>query len=401
MAVKILIVDDEPDVSAMISQQYENKMAGFEVSLIFAVNGVDALNVLEQNPDVEIVLTDINMPIMDGLELLANINKKWPLIKVIVISGYGDMKNIRKAMNQMAFDFIIKPFEFNDLEKTVGSAIVMAKGNYLIAYKKATEHDKLVEIETELEAAKNIQSAFIPTNFHTHEHTDFEIYGTMKPAREVGGDFFDFFRIDESNLGLVIADVSGKGVPAALFMTMSRAALRCFSSKKISECLRETNEFLCTRNESCMFVTLFFGILNTSKKELTYCNAGHNPPFILSTNGSLQEIGRCHGTALGVSDKFEIAEHTVTLKDNDILILYTDGVTEAMNANNEMFSEFRLKTFLFQHATLTVKELTDQLVKNIQNFAKEAIQSDDITVFCIKMLKNCTKKLPRQEKSND
>ena len=388
MPIKILIVDDEHDVYTMINQQYENTIAGFEVNFISAYNGLEALNILEQNPDIDIILTDINMPVMDGLELLANVNKRWPSIKVIVISAYNDMKNIRKAMNQGAFDFITKPLEFTDLDRTIAGAVKLSKEYYLKVYEKSNEHEKLIEIEKELEAARNIQSAFIPTNFQQLlEHSNYEIYGTMKPANEVGGDYFDFFKIDDSNIGLVIGDVSGKGVPAALFMTMSRAALRCFSSINLSKCLHQTNEFLCNRNESCMFVTLFYGALNTQTNEFKYCNAGHNPPYLISSEGTVQEIGRNQGIALGVTEKFECIEQSIQLKSKDNIVFYTDGVTEAMNSDNKMFTESKLKQFLSLNANLPPKELTEGLVKDVEKFTKGAEQSDDITVFCIKSLK--------------
>lgn len=388
MNVNILVVDDEPDVSTMISQQYENSIAGFDVTFTFASNGQEALQLIEKNPDIDIVLTDINMPIMDGLELLVNINKYWPLIKVVVISAYDDMKNIRKAMNQGAFDFITKPVDFADLELTVASAIRAGKEARMEAYKKGDEHAKLVEIEKELETARNIQSSIIPKNFSlVLGQKNFDIYGTMKPAKQVGGDFFDFFLLDDTHVGLVIADVSGKGVPAAMFMTMTRAALRCFASKGLLESLQLTNEFLCSRNDSCMFVTLFYGILNTMTGELKYCNAGHNPPMIVSSDGTLIEIGRNQGIPLGVLDVLECKESSVTLNSKDCLIYYTDGITEAMNVNFEMFSESRFKKFIKEHSNLLPKDLITDLVANVQDFAKNAEQSDDITVFCVKSLK--------------
>lgn len=392
MVVKILVVDDEPDVAAMINQQYEKTLAGLPVEFISAYNGLEALNILEQQP-IDIVLTDINMPIMDGLELLSNVTKRWPSIKVIIVSAYNDMKNIRNAMNEGAFDFITKPIEFADLERTVVAAIKAAKESRLKALEKVGEHEKFMEIEKELEAARTIQSAFIPKNFQQLlEKTNFEIYGTMRPAKEIGGDFFDFFLIDESHIGMVIADVSGKGVPAALFMTMTRAALRCFSSNNVKEFLRQTNEFLCNRNESCMFVTLFYATLNTTTGELSYCNAGHNPPFIVSQDGSLQEIGRNQGRALGVMDQIDLVERKIKLGSGDNLVVYTDGVTEAMNANNEMFTEARLKEFLSKHADLPPKELINGLVSEVQVFVKNAEQSDDITAFCIKSLNHLESK---------
>lgn len=387
MAVKILVVDDEPDVSTLIAQQFENEIAGNPVEFFFAYNGHEALIILESQP-IDIILTDINMPVMDGLELLANVNKKWPLIKVIVVSAYDDMKNIRKAMNQGAFDFITKPVDFKDMEKTVGGAIKTAKEDRQRILDKTNEHEKYLEIEKELEAARFIQSAFIPQDFQQLlEKTNYEIYGTVRPAKEIGGDFFDFFVIDESKLGVVIADVSGKGVPAALFMTMTRAALRCYSSKNVTDILKDTNEFLCTRNDSCMFVTLFYAILNTKTGELIYCNAGHNPPLVLSKDGTMEEIGRNQGFALGVLDNIQLVERKFLLKSGDSLVVYTDGVTEAMNPNHEFFGEKRLKEYLVKHSQLAPKELITGLVSEVQSFVRSEYQNDDITAFSIRSTK--------------
>lgn len=390
MAVKILIVDDEPDVFSLITQQFENNIAGFEVNFIPAGNGKEAIEKLEQNPDVEVVMTDINMPIMDGLELLSIMNKRWPLIRVVVISAYGDMKNIRKAMNQGAYDFVIKPVDFQDLELTVAATIRASKEAHHQENEKATEHEKLIEIEKELEMARNIQSAILPKTFsHFAGNFAIEIYGTMRPAHVVGGDFFDFFSLDDSHVGMVIADVSGKGIPAALFMSMSRAALRCFASKKMSvlSCVQQTNEFLCSRNESCMFITLFYGVLNVITGELNYCNAGHTPPLILAENGTIEEVGKHQGLALGLSEEFPFIEKSLVLKERNYFLYYTDGVTEAMNEQGEMFGKQRLKECLLHNSDKTPSELINNIVAEIQSFIKNAEQADDITILCLKKLK--------------
>lgn len=390
MVVKILIVDDEPDVFSVVTQQFENQIAGFEVDFFSAVNGNEAIKKIEQNPDIDVVMTDINMPIMDGLELLSIINKRWPLIRVVVISAYGDMKNIRKAMNQGAYDFIIKPVDLHDLELTAAATISASKEARLKAVEKTNEHEKLIEIEKELEMARNIQSAILPKTFsHFTGEPSFEIYGTMVPARVVGGDFFDFFSLENSLLGMAIADVSGKGVPAALYMSMSRAALRCFASKKLSvlECVKQTNEFLCSRNESCMFITLFYGVLDVESGKLYYCNAGHTPPMILSENGIIQEVGKNQGLALGISEEYPFTENSIALKDKDYFVYYTDGVTEAMDPQGEMFGKERLKESLMRNANKTPKELINNLIAEIQVFAKGAEQSDDITILCLKKVK--------------
>lgn len=389
MTMTILVVDDEREVSAIITQQYEDLIAREEVSFIFAFAGEEALKILEDTPEIEIVLTDINMPVMNGLELLSHITKRWPRIKVIIISAYNDMQNIRKAMNRGAFDFITKPIQLFDVEKTIEKASKTIKEDRLKLIEKLDDHQKLIEIEKELDAARNIQSAFIPKNFNQPlGQSDYKIYGSMKPAKEVGGDFFDFFPIDEMHVGLVISDVSGKGVPAALFMTMARAAFRCFTTDSVNTRIQLTNEFLCHRNDSCMFVTLFYGVFNTVSNELTYCNAGHNPPLIISADGSITEIGRNEGMALGIQSDTKFKEFKLILKIDDCLFFYTDGVTEAMNREGEMYGETRLKEFLSKHTDLSPQELMAALANHIKTFVEGAEQSDDITMFCIKSIKS-------------
>lgn len=389
--VKILVVDDEPDVASLISQRFETQIAGFEVDFVFAENGKVALEKLDKDGGVDVVLTDINMPIMDGLELLGHINKRWPLIKVVVVSAYSDMKNIRMAMNQGAFDFVIKPIDFRDLELTVASSINAAKEARSNAIGKLTDHEKLIEIEKELEMARQIQSAVIPKDFTSFPgQFDYEIYGTMIPAKEVGGDFFDSFSLGGQLLGMTIADVSGKGVPAALFMSMSRAALRCFASKGLSvtECISQTNEFLCSRNDSCMFVTIFYGVLNFATGELHFCNAGHNSPLILSSDGKLEEIGKYAGIALGINENFQFVEGKTILKNNDCLLYYTDGVSEAMNESGEQFTVERLQQSLIKNVNKPVGDLIQGVLNDIKEFVHGAEQSDDITILCIKSRRN-------------
>lgn len=387
MAVKILVVDDEPDMILMFSQQFENHIGGFDAEFLFALNGKEALEIIEHNPSIDVVLTDINMPIMSGLELLAQINQKWPFIRVVVVSAYGDMNNIRKAMNQGSFDFIIKPINFNDLELTVASTIIAAKEARLQALESLNVHTKLIEIEKELDTARSIQEAIIPKNFSIFpEPPAYEMYGMMKPAKEVGGDFFDFFFLDTHLLALTIGDVSGKGVPAALFMQMSRAALRCFASKgaTLSETIKQTNEFLCSRNDSGAFLTLFYGILDNTTGNLRYCNAGHNPPLLLSNDGSVEEIGRSQGIPLGISEGFEFMENEVALENFNSLLFYTDGITEGMNEKYEMFTETRLKQSFTDCKDKTAKQTVINIVANVQSFAGNAEQSDDITILCLK-----------------
>ncbi len=387
MPTKVLIVDDEPDLGMLVQQKFRKKIQSNDLVFKFASNGVEALKSLNEDEDIEIVFTDTDMPKMDGLELLSEIGKIKRPIKSVIISPYGDLDVIRRAMNQGAFDFVTKPINLEDLETTLIKSIDRLKE----AKEAEANQNRLIDIDKELDVAKNIQSSIIPHSFKPFPGNDnFEVIGTMLPARRIGGDFFDFFALGKSNLGFSIADVSGKGVPAALFMTMSRGLIRALSQKTNTpdECLRQLNELLSLENDSSMFVTGFYGILNIETGEISYSNAGHNPPYIISEDGSLRQIGRGEGIALGVTTEIDLyRNHESKLNKNDTLLLYTDGVTEAMNMQKELFGEERLEEYLKKNATSSLSNLINNLVNEIEMFSGGAEQTDDITLLAIRFKK--------------
>ena len=371
----------------LISQKFRKEIQGNELQFVFAKNGEEALLQLKSDDNIEIVVTDIDMPHMDGLELLSNIGKMNRVLKSIILSPYGDLESIRIAMNRGAFDFVTRPINLEDLGSTLKKSI-----NDLRETKEAkANQNRLIDIDKELDVAKNIQSSIIPHSFKPfNDNKNFEIIGTMLPARRIGGDFFDFFPLGDHLLGFSIADVSGKGVPAALFMTMSRGLLRALGQKTslASECLRQLNELLVLENASSMFVTAFYGILDINTGELSYSNAGHNPPCIISPTGDITEIGRAQGIALGVTTEIDLfTENHVKLKTGDTLLLYTDGVTEAMNPQRELFGEERLTTFLSKHGTSPLATIINGLVNEVELFASGAEQADDITLLAIRYKK--------------
>ena len=275
---KILVVDDEPDLELLVRQKFRRKIRNGEVEFRFANNGVEALERLREDPDIEMVLSDINMPQMDGLTLLQQLGEKSPDIRAVIVSAYGDMDNIRTAMNRGAFDFVTKPIDFDDLETTIYKTI-----KHLDMMRDAlVSRDQLVALQQELNVAAEMQSSILPTEFP--EDDNYKIWASMTPAREVGGDFYDIIRLEGGRIGLVIADVSGKGVPAALFMMVCRtmikgAAIGLDSPAKV---IQEVNAMLGEENESCMFVTLFYAVFDPKTGELRYANGGHNPPAVVS-----------------------------------------------------------------------------------------------------------------------
>jgi sigma-B regulation protein RsbU (phosphoserine phosphatase) len=240
-------------------------------------------------------------------------------------------------------------------------------------------------IASELRIASEIQKSILPRTFPPFPHrTDFEIYATTIPAREMGGDFYDFFLIDDKRLGVVIADVSGKGVPAAIFMAVSRSLLKAtaLASVSPSECLAHVNRLLCSDNESAMFVTVFYGILDTDTGELAYSNGGHNVPYVISGN-QVSPVGQPENMVLGLLNEANYSTSRMSLKGGETLLLYTDGVTEAMDPQGQLFSKHRLEYALQRLAWQRPVDLLTTLVQDVQAFSRGTVQADDITLLAL------------------
>jgi sigma-B regulation protein RsbU (phosphoserine phosphatase) len=322
------------------------------------------------------------MPEMDGLTLLTKLKElKNPGLRTVMVSAYGDMDNIRIAMNRGAFDFITKPVNFEDLEITINKTLEEISHTR----RSMEEHDQLVSIQQDLNVAREIQQAILPKIFPPFplQH-NFDVYASMVSAREVGGDFFDFFLIDPYRLGFVIGDVSGKGVPAAIFMAVSRTLIRATGLKGVtaSECMHYVNNLLGNESVNSMFVTVFYGILNTVTGEVEYVNAGHNPPYLLSASG-ISKVELTSGIALGVLGDVSFKSKVIEMKPGDKLFLYTDGITEAFNTELIAYGEDKLEKFLHQRHHLPIETIIKDSFTDINVFVDAAPQSDDITMLAI------------------
>lgn len=386
-STKILVVDyHEPDLEVLVRQSFRKKILSNELEFVFSHSGKDALSVLLKDPLIEVVLTDVKMQLEDGRDFLYVLSQMKRYLKMIVLTPYGDIESIRTAMNRGAFDFVTRPINLKELELTIKKTIDQ------LAKMRAMEkvETALFDIEKELDVAKSIQNSILPHDFNPlPEFKTFEIYGTMLAAKRVGGDFFDFFALDNQHLAFTIADVSGKGVPAALFMTMTRGLIRALGQKTGTPllCFQQLNDLITVENESSMFITAFYGIFNAETGEIEYCNAGHNPPYLISASGELQQIGRAEGVALGVTkDNSYFIQNALQLKKKETFLLYTDGVTEAMNINKQLFQESRLEEVLKDNYHLPLEELLKRILTEVQNFSGDREQSDDITLMALRML---------------
>ncbi len=378
-AYRILVVDDEPDLEPLVLQRMRRSIRSGQYQFVFAQNGVEALQKLGQDADIDMVLSDINMPQMDGLSLLERIPDVAPDTRSVIISAYGDMKNIRAAMNRGAFDFVTKPLDFDDLRVTIERTL-----NNLEAWRQAeSSRLRLAAIENELDIASKMQQSILPTEFPVSPH--YEICGNMTPAREVGGDFFDIFNLENGRIGLAIADVSGKGVPAALFMMASRTLLKgtAIGMYDPSKVLDEVNQLLYEDNEAMMFVTLIYAVYDPETKTLTYANGGHTLPVLIHADGSHTVLPSTNGIALGVMAGAEFEQATVSCSPGDTIVFYTDGVTEAFNDQGEEFGMERLLN-IFESPFDNCRTTIDAIFDTVNEFAGDAPQFDDITCLALR-----------------
>ena len=383
--IKILSVDDELDLELLLTQYFRRKIRKGEYEFYFAHNGVEAMQMLLQHPDIDIVLSDINMPEMDGLTLLKKIkDRNNPALKVVMVSAYGEMSNIRQAMNNGAFDFATKPIDLEDLERTIEKA----REEIEFVKQSQKEHGQLVDLKADLSLAAEVQSAILPNKFPPFPDvaSEVDIHATIKPAKDVGGDFYDFFRIDDDHLGFVIADVSGKGVPAALFMTMSYTLLRFTGTRSLTPVttVSQSNDMLSRESFDSMFVTVFYGVYCISTGEMRYVNAGHNPPYIIKVNGNVDVLPNSNNICMGVTEGFPYQESILKLEKGDMLVAFTDGVTEACDPSNNLYGEGRLESLLATLRDNTTQEVTSAIDNAVNAHANGAEQSDDITIMAIK-----------------
>ena len=246
-------------------------------------------------------------------------------------------------------------------------------------------------IGAELNVATKIQASMLPCIFPAFpERAEFDVYATMIPAKEVGGDFYDFFMVDENRLAIVIADVSDKGVPAALFMVIAKTLIKnnAQSGKPPREVFETVNDILCESNSADMFVTAFMGVFDISTGLLVYVNAGHNPPLVRCAGSNCEWLRGKPGFVLAGIEGTKYRQDEITLGKGDSLFLYTDGVTEAMNRRNKLFTEARLLKVASDHGNLPPREFVDCVKSEIDVFADGAEQADDITMAVLKMMEN-------------
>ena len=284
-------------------------------------------------------------------------------------------------------------FEMEDVYRTNDEIEILAESfetlskrtrNYITQITQITAEKE--RIGTELALATRIQADMLPNIFPAFpERPEFDIYASMDPAKEVGGDFYDFFLIDETHLGLVMADVSGKGVPAALFMMISKILVQNFAmtGRSPAETLKAVNDQICSNNREEMFVTVWFGVLDTETGTITAANAGHEYPAMMQSGGKFELLKDKHGFVIGGMEGMRYKEYELTLSPGSKLFLYTDGVPEATNAENELFGTDQMLLALNEEPDAGPEQILRHVRQAVDGFAQEAEQFDDLTMLCL------------------
>ncbi|MBB3697122.1 SpoIIE family protein phosphatase [Flammeovirga yaeyamensis] len=299
---------------------------------------------------------------------------------VMTIKRNFDTKNLYKAVefyNEKSRDELLDELKVknDDLKESYENL-------------KKAKNDK-ARMESELSVGRNIQMSMLPKNFFQNDHIS--LFADLIPAREVGGDFYDFQLINNRYLYIVIGDVSDKGVPAALLMAMTKSLLKSAAQTEIStaEIMSHVNNQIVEENKNNMFVTVFMGMLDVCTGKLTYTNAGHNPSFIRSGQ-NLEVLKEIHGPIIGVMKGLDYKERTVQLQENDVVYAYTDGVPEARNRDKVFFTDQKLQGFVKNTTITSMKQLVEDTIHEVRVFEDGFEQADDITVLCLKFKKKTT-----------
>lgn len=302
------------------------------------------------------------------------------LVNRLVVRNIYQINNSLSAITEGKLDTVVDVrthVEFDDLSNDINSTVDTLK-RYIA--------DAAARIDAELAFAKAIQHSALPSVFPPYPgREEFDIHAAMFTAKEVGGDFYDFYFVDEDTLAFLIADVSGKGIPAAMFMMQSKTLLKSCaeSGMSIEQVFTTANEKLCEGNDAGMFVTAWMGLLNVKTGCVTFANAGHNPPVLRRNGGEFAYHKTRAGFVLAGMEGIRYRKFELQLQPGDTLYLYTDGVTEATNTAQELYGEDRLQALLNQHTEASAKEICQAVKTDVDAFAGEMEQFDDITMLCL------------------
>jgi sigma-B regulation protein RsbU (phosphoserine phosphatase) len=384
-AARILVVDDVEDNRHLLTRRLNRE--GYR-DIATAADGEEALALIAEQ-SFDLVLLDVMMPKCDGYQVLERLRADGRLheLPVIVISALNEIDSVVRCIQLGAVDYLPKPFNPTLLRARVSATLEQK------ALRDALRIH-LKRIEDELESARKLQMSMVPSVFPPPSpERPLEIYGVMEPAREVGGDLYDFFATEDGRLAFAIGDVAGKGIAAAMFMARTKNLLRVVTAllhgaegaaADPAAIVARVNRELCDDNDMMMFVTLLFGIIDARSGLVSFCNAGHDPAYRLGPGGVTAVEGP-QGIALGVNPAWRYESGALRLLPGEALYLYTDGITEATAPDDAMYGKERLEERLRGLADAPLERMIHDTVQAVRDFAGICPQSDDITGLALRL----------------
>ncbi len=378
-----LVVDTDLQFISECKQQAELQNDD-NFRFVFAQTNEEAVSILQENRDLDLAIVAIDKDELHGLELFHTLSGRKVRIPRIALTKGEDIPHIREAMNNGAADFLTRPVAPDDLISTIGRVYVDCERR-----RKAWNTEaQLSAIRREVDIASDIQMRILPTNFPQFDHL--EIGAAIRSAKEMSGDFYDVFYIEPSKVGFVIADVAGKGIPAAFFMAVARTLIQAAAThgRDAAATLLQANELLCRHDIINMFVTVFYGTLDLETWILSYANGGHHPPLMTQDKtGKVVPLEGGDGIVLGVEKGMAYEKSEIQLEPGDSVFFFTDGVTEALDEKRNQLTEERLIAFLEYNHGASAQELCDQVQQLVKDFAGLAEVADDVTTLSIKRTK--------------
>ena len=378
--MRIIVIDDDPQIRAMIDACTAASDA-LDCAFDYASSDQTALALLHAETRFDIALVSIDGGAVSGLSIFRRLLERSLRMPRVALTYGHDVGRIKAAIVDGAADILVKPLDPDDVARTLARVIERVERRR----RNWGEHAAYMALRREVDIAADMQRRILPQSMP--ERAAFEADTIMRPARGIGGDFYDIFAIDENHLGLTIADVSGKGVPAAFYMAVASTAMRSvgLSALPPGECLSEVNESLVGRDIPGMFVSAFYAVINTADWTVRCANAGHSPPLLCaSATAAPTQFVSEGGPVMGIIAGERYAESRFELAPGTSLLLYTDGVTEAYDRHRQQFGDQRLAAVVATNSGASSSAQIAALEHALDAFTEGADQHDDITAFALR-----------------
>ncbi len=380
--ITILVIDDDPETRAVIDGWLDDSEIADGHQFEYAGTDEDALTAMGVLQRIDIVFINIDTAALGGLDLFFKVENRETRFPRIALTNGEDLHRIRKAIADGAVEFMLKPLKCEDMMEAIGRIFTHVERRRKI-WKHRAEY---VALRREVSAAAKMQNRFLPKTFPEFKNLD--VFARTKPAKDVGGDFFDVIRLDDNHIMVLVADVAGKSIPAAFYMAISRTLLHTLIIQGASpgECLELANDALCSYEIPGMFVSVICVLIDPANRTVCYSDGGHLPMLINRTgHRGPSQIGESGGPVLGVVPSAAYTEETINIDEGDSILLYSDGVSEAFNENRDQYGMDRLMDRFTKNASQSVKAIAMAVFNDVEAHAGNSEQSDDITVLCLKL----------------